>query len=552
VSAALDYIIPEDRETAYRDYLALEGEFLSRHFYDFVKEAWPIVEPGAPFVDAWHIDAICEHLTYCSLGDIDELVINIPPRHTKSITVAVMWPAWEWTWLPSSQWLFATYAQQLTIRDSIKCRRLIQSPWYQARWGHRFKLSGDLNQKMRFDNTANGYRLATSVGGTATGEGGDRIVIDDAHNMKEIHSDLVREGVIDWWRNVMSTRANNPKKACKVIIAQRGHHRDLPGYVVSTGKAVHLNLPGYYIPQKKCITRAMKDSPRLETGTPEHYPQLPPLVKDQVIFRDPREIDGELLNPERFGEKEMQSLADALTDRAFEAQIQQNPSMDEGNILKRKHWRKWEDAELPPCIALIQVYDTAFEEEEENDYSARTTWGVFEWEEDYSPPEGAQWKAARKGQRRLCLILLERWKDRVQFPELRAEAMESAKQWKPDRILIEKKSSGHALAQEMRRADLPIARVRVQDSKWARAHAAALVFERGCVFYVPRNWAEEVIQECAEFPAGEHDDIVDTVTLACLWLRRKHSAQFLDDESDDDIDYMASIFRAESRKPIYG
>lgn len=552
MSAVLDDFEFATPELAYRQLVGADATYLSRYFYEFVKEAWHVVEPGAPFVPAWHIDAICEHLTYASLGDIDELVINIPPRHTKSLCVAVLWPAWEWTWMPSSQWLFATYAQQLTIRDSIKCRRLIQSPWYQERWGHVFSLSGDLNQKMRFDNTHNGYRLATSVGGTATGEGGDRIVIDDAHNMKEINSDIVREGVIDWWRNVMSTRANNPKRACKVIIAQRGHHRDLPGYVIDQGRAVHLNLPGYFIPAKKCVTRARKDSPRIGQEQPENYPPLEPLVKDQVIFTDPRKIDGELLNPERFGEAEMRSLGEVLTDRAFEAQIQQNPSMDEGNIIKRAHWRKWQEPELPPCIAVIQVYDTAFEEEEENDFNARTTWGVFEWEEDFDPPEGAQWKAKHKGQRRLCLILLERWNERAQFPELRGEALAAHKRWNPDRILIEKKSSGHALAQELRRAGLPVARVRVQDSKWARAHMASLVFERGCVFYVNRNWAEEVIKQCAEFPAGEHDDLVDTVTMACLWLRRKWSAQYLDDETDDDIDYMRSIHRAESRRPIYG
>lgn len=509
---------------------------MQRSLRSFVEGAWHVVEPGQPFVPGWHIDAICEHLMYVALGDIDDLVINIPPRHSKSLVVAVFFPAWVWTWRPSSQWLFATYAQHLTLRDSVKCRRLIQSPWYQSHFSNAFHLSHDLNMKSRFDNNHNGYRLATSVGGTATGEGGDFIVVDDAHNMNEVNSDTVREGVITWWRDVMSTRGNNPKRLGRVIIAQRGHHKDLPGHVLSTGNWVHLNLPGYFEKKNRCVTRAKKDSKRivpLYSDVVSVGDDMEPLKKGQIIFRDPRRREGQLLTPDRFGPEEMAKLADELTERGFEAQIQQNPSAAGGNILKKHHWREWKEPNLPHLSMVIQSYDTAFEEEEENDFSARTTWGVFEWEEYLDPK--LPWTAAYKGQKRLCLILLERMNKRLAFPDLRTNATKAAELWKPDRILIEKKSSGHSLAQELRRARLPVARIKVQDSKFVRAHAGALILERGCVWYVKRKWADEVIEQCAEFPTGEHDDLTDSVTMALLWLRKHWSADFTDEDDNDDL-----------------
>lgn len=539
-----------------KQYTMVQAESMRRDFRLFNKNAWKITEPGVPFVNGIHIDAICDHLTYVSLGDIDDLVINVPPRHSKSTTTAVSWPAWEWSWHPSTQWLFASYAQGLSIRDSIKCRRLINSHWYRERYADVYSLAGDLNKVMRFDTTANGYRLATSVGGSATGEGGDRIVVDDAHNMMEIESDKVREGVVSWWRNVMSTRGNNPKKLGRVIVAQRGHHMDLPGYAIGTGNWVHLKLPGYFRRNDRCVTRAKKDGPMRErdpktgelTQPPAKNPRFAvPLKKDQEIWRDPRQLEDQLLTPERFGELEMIKMASELTDRGFEAQIQQNPSDKAGNILKKHHWRPWKEPEMPVCQMVIQSYDTAFEEEEVNDFTARTTWGVFEWEEHNDPD--VLWKIKYPGQPRLGAILLERMEERLSFPDLREAAMQSYADWKPDRILIEKKASGHSLAQELKRAGLPVSRIKVSDSKHVRAHAASLVLERGCIWFpFGRKWAVDVIDHCAKFPAGEHDDITDTVTQMLLWLRRRWNAEYLD-EDEDDIDLMRHL---KKRKSIYG
>lgn len=538
----------EDIAALYTEY---QAEHCRMEMREFVKEAWHVVEPGKEFIGGPHIDSICDHLTFVSLGDIDDLVINIPPRHSKSTICAVMWPAWEWTWNPSVQWLFSTYAMDLTIRDSVKCRRLIRSPWYQERYGDVFQLSGDLNQKKRFDNTENGYRLATAVAGQATGEGGDRIVVDDAHNMREINSDTVRGGVIDWWRNVMSTRGNNPKRLGRVIIAQRGHHQDLPGHILATNsRAVHLNLPGYYKPKTRCRTIAPRDG---RGHDPETQPPakvarfIEPLKKGELIWEDWRKKEDDLLTPDRFGPDEMAQLEEELTEKAFEAQIQQNPSAEGGNILKLVHWRKWEDPELPSFDMILQFYDTAFEPDEENDFSARTTWGVFEWEERAHPD--LPWQLKFNGQKRLCAIMLERMNERLSFPDLREEAKRSFALWKPDRVLIEKKASGHSLIQELRRAELPITAVKVSDSKIARAHAASLVLERGCMWYVDRKWAKEVMDQCAAFPADEFDDLTDTVTMAALWLRRRWNAEYTDEDDITEINLMRTPKKA---RKIYG
>ncbi len=533
-----------------RQWTYVEAEQARREMRSFVKQAWHVVEPGVEFVGGPHIDAMCDHLTFVSLGDIDDLMINVPPRHSKSTITAVMWPAWDWTWNPSDQFLFTTYALDLTIRDSVKCRRLILSPWYQERYGDAFHLSGDLNQKRRFDNNHNGYRLATAVGGQATGEGGDKIVVDDAHNMKEINSDKIRDGVIDWWDNVMSTRGNNPKRLGRVIIAQRGHHADLPGHALQQGTWVHLNLPGYYRKATHCKTVSLRNGPlhnpaKQPPAMLERFKE--PLEKGEKIWEDWRKDEDQLLAPNRFGPDEMAKLQAQLTNRAFEAQIQQNPSAEGGNILKLKHWRRWTDTDLPAMEMIIQCYDTAFEEDEEADFSARTTWGIFEYEERMS--KDLPWQLRFDGQPRMCGILLERMNEQLEFPELRKDALASAAQWKPDRILIEKKASGHSLAQELRRAGLPITKVRVTDSKYARAHAASLVLERGCIWYVKRRWATEVMEQCAAFPTGENDDLVDTFTMAALWMRRRWNAEYLDEDSEDEINLMRS---SRTRKPIYG
>ncbi len=243
----------------------IDQELASRHLGDFVRQAWHVVEPSTPFVPGWHVDAIIEHLEAVSSGQIRNLLINVPPRHMKSLLVAVFWPAWEWIRYPERRWLFSSYAAQLSIRDSIKCRRLIESPWYQVRWGNTFALTSDQNTKGRFDNNRSGYRLSTSVGGAATGEGGDRIICDDPHNVQEAESDAIRKATLDWFDVVMSTRANDPKTVGRVVVMQRCHQQDLSGHLLEQGGWEHLCLPAEY-EGATCATSIGWSDPRTQQG----------------------------------------------------------------------------------------------------------------------------------------------------------------------------------------------------------------------------------------------------------------------------------------------
>ncbi len=271
-----------------RDLIRTEKErrAASASLYEFVKQSWHVVEPGVKFIESWHIEEICEHLEAVSDGEIQKLLVNIPPRHSKSTIVSVMWPMWEWLTQPDQKFLCASYSGNLSIRDNLKARRLVQSPWYQERWGHMFKLSGDQNAKQRFENDKTGYRLATSVGGTATGEGGSRLILDDPHSAQEAQSDTIRESALDWFDMVWSTRLNDPRNDAMVTIMQRLHDRDISGHILDDiGGWEHLMIPAEW------------------DGVPR---------RSVLGVYDPRQVGGELICPERFGEKEITELKQLL------------------------------------------------------------------------------------------------------------------------------------------------------------------------------------------------------------------------------------------------
>jgi hypothetical protein len=298
----------------------------------FTELAWHVIEPSTSFIGNWHLDVMAEHLEAVYRCQINDLLINMPPRHMKSIEVAVMFPAWVWTVEPSLNWLFSSYAQSLSVRDSVKMRRLVSSPWYQERWGNVFALTGDQNEKIKFENDKTGYRMATSVGGSNTGEGGDILVCDDPHNVEERESDVMREGAIDWWSNVMSTRINNPKKRRRIVVMQRVHEHDLSGHLLDQGGWHHLNLPAEY-EGGKCIV----------TGCVFHWD------------KDPRKEEREVLWKERFGKAEIQQLKKDLKEYGAAAQLQQRPAPAEGGILKRHWWKYWCHAGQEDTLPAVRV-----------------------------------------------------------------------------------------------------------------------------------------------------------------------------------------------------
>ena len=275
-----------------------EREECEESLMKFLEKGWQFIDP-APFQSGWHLDAIAEHLQAVTDGHIRRLIINVPPRSSKSSLVSVAWPAWTWAQSqigplsgPQVQFLSTSYSHTLSLRDSVKTRRIIGSKWYKSHWGDRFYLTGDVNTKGRFENNKGGYRLATSVDGTTTGEGGNIILVDDAHSATEVESDTVRQNTLIWWDETMQTRLNNQETDAFVIIMQRLHEDDLTGHILSHDAEnwTLLMLPMEYEPDRHCIT----------------------YVDGQKFWEDPRTEDGELLCQGRFSAHAVETLKKSL------------------------------------------------------------------------------------------------------------------------------------------------------------------------------------------------------------------------------------------------
>jgi len=471
----------------------------SASLYEFVKQSWHVVEPGIPFIPSWHIEEICEHLEAVSAGEITRLLINIPPRHSKSTITSVMWPAWEWLTSPEQKFLCASYSGSLSIRDNLKTRRLIQSPWYQERWSHMFALAGDQNAKQRFENNKTGYRLATSVGGTATGEGGSRLLLDDPHSAQAAQSDVIRNSDLEWFDMVWSTRLNNPKEDAMVTIMQRLHEKDISGHIIDDiGGWEHICIPAEWDGVKRSTV---------------------------LGSYDPRQKVGELICPDRFGSKEIDNLKRLLGQYGVAGQLQQNPSPADGGILKTKYFEMWPaDKGLPPFEYILQSYDCAFTEKSTGDPTACTVWAIF----------------THNGERNVMLI--DAWEDHLSYPDLRKRAI---KDWgteyggmtkespysrarRPDRILVEAKASGQSLIQDLRLAKVPVIGYNPGNAdKISRAHQASPTLELGLI-WIPESgknkghfvsWAQGFIKQLEKFPVAEHDDYVDTFSQAIIYLK---------------------------------
>lgn len=314
--------------------LAEECYRLEHDFGFFMREAWHVMEPAEAFMPNWHLDAMSEHLMAVTAREIRDLIMNIPPRMGKSLTTTVFWPMWEWTTKPWTKWLFSSYIEKLSVRDSLKCRALINSAWFQSRWGHVFQLSSDSNIKTRFDNTRAGFRLATSEAGFATGEGGDCLVWDDPHNPRKAESDQTRQGTIDWWDLTMSTRLNNPTRGARVGIMQRLHERDLTGHILANEEGwEHLMLPMRFDPERRCVT--------------------------SLGIQDPRTEEGELLHPERMPEKAVARIEKSLGPYGRAGQMQQEPTARKGGQFERDWFKLEQDIEKGSQLIRVRFWDKA-------------------------------------------------------------------------------------------------------------------------------------------------------------------------------------------------
>lgn len=586
-----------------------DAERVEASFIDFVEAAWPSID-SAEYQPSWAIEGLCEHLQAVTEGQILRLLINFPPRSGKTLVSSVCWPAWVWARAARSFWsgpgvkfLCGSYSDKLTLQNSNMCRRLIQSPWYQARWGKRFNLRLDQNTKTQFDTSEGGSRIATSVGGTLLGIGGDIVCVDDGHNVTDVESDAERETSLNWFTELRSTRLNDPKQSAIMVVMQRLHEEDITGRILSGEDAAewtHFMIPMRYDWGRHCVTGLGWNDPRGcdDAGDPLVVPI------DEDPFRIPRDVpaavelnevrQGELMWPERFGEREVRALERELGPYRASGRLQQQPTPDKGGIFQRDWWQLWQPANVkyPEFTYVVASVDTAFTKLEENDPSALTIYGVWQlkgsprimlihaWRkflQMHGPLPLIEYPLAHDQMSRDDLrkaVLAKRAKYmklcREKVPQLRGETdsvyYERLKEywglveWVADtcrrfgvhKLLIEGKASGLTAADELRRIHgregWSIQVEPVHGDKRARALAVQPVWSQGMVYAPDRDWAELVIDEMVNFPKGARDDLTDSSTQAVKHLRDVGFAPRPEEAAAEEAD--RSRYR-KKREPLY-
>lgn len=442
---------------------------------EFIKESWRIVEPNDPFTPGWHIDAISEHLEAVYHGQIRELLINIPPRHMKSLQVCVFFPAWVWQRDAGKAFIYATHAKSLAVRDSVKCRDLIESPWYQKLFNIDWRMKDDQNAKDRFENTRTGIRIAASVGSSIIGEGADFFCIDDPHDPMGVMSDTQREEVITWHDAVVPTRVKDPKTSAKITVMQRLHEKDLAGHILAQGNVVHLCLPAEYEGNKKTTWRG---------------------------WTEPREVVGELLWPARFGETEVSALKVKLGSQRTAGQLQQRPAPADGNIVKREWWKYWRT--MPKQFdKIIMSWDLTFEDGKKNDFVCGGIIGKL------GPDK----------------YILDMVLARMGFNQQLASFEQMCMKWPQcNAKLVEKAANGAALHQVLMKKISGIILIKPLGSKTNRAEAIAPEIEAGNWFLpdpIAYPWSQGIVEQWAVFPNGANDDIIDMMSQGGIYLSNK-------------------------------
>ncbi len=495
-------LIPANQATPTIDPDALlrliNQECAERRLHEFVQQAWPVLSPTIPFVDNWHIQAICEHLEAVTRCQIRRLVINVPPGFSKSSLVCVFWPCWVWLRDPASRWLVNSYSGGFARRDSMKCRDLIGSDWFQANWGDRFKIRADQDTQVRFSNDRGGFRLASFVGGV-TGERGDYILADDPHNISEADSKAMRESVLKWWDEVMSGRAANPSTSRYVVIMQRLHQADLCGHLAKQGGYEHLVIPMEFETHRRCVTSIWQD-PRTDEGElawPAYF--TPEAVADWKKRLGAYGYAGQLQqnpSPEGAG-----GIFDRANFRYFTIEDAQGPSRDGGTLFQRwlvlDHGDRYERVRVAEC-KWFQTVDTAMKTGQDSDYSVVATWALT--------PSG-----------KLCLYNVLR--ERVAMP-LQYAFVRNARSRCPYQLLfqaVEDKVSGTGIIQEGVLRGTPFKALKADGDKRRRAADIATRYANHMVFHLAgAPWLADAENELCTFDRGAHDDVVDTCAYAGL------------------------------------
>lgn len=453
-----------------------KGDFLS-----FAKYVWPEMIVGP------HHIRIAKTFDKVLSGKITRVILNLPPRHTKSEMASCLLPAFVMGHNPRAKIIQASHNTELAVRFGKKTRNLMDGDLYKEVF-KEVRLQPDSKAAGKWETQKGGEYFAVGVGGAMTGRGADVLIIDDPHTEQDALSEFALDNAWEWYTS--GPRSRLQPGGVIVVVMTRWGMKDLTARLVRS--QVEVKADKWEVIEFPAILN-------------EHTKQEKPLW------------------PEYWSLEELHKVRATLSMSKWQAMYQQQPTNDEGAILKREWWRKWTNDYTPEVDYIIQSYDTAYSKKETADFSAITTWGVFYPGADDGP----------------AIILLDIKKGRWDFPELKRVAKAQYDHWKPDNVLIEAKASGTSLQQELRRMGIPVTMYspggrRMGQDKVARANSVAPMLESGMVWIPDLKWAEELVEECAAFPRGDHDDLVDSAVQALMRFRAGNFVRLDDDEAEKE------------------
>ena len=453
-----------------------------KDFLSYVKAVWD------GFVEGEHHKLFARKLEDVARGKIKRLIVNMPPRHTKSEFASVYFPSYMMGLKPDMKIMQTTHTAELSQRFGRKVRNLMDTEEYKRVFDN-VTLSADSKSAGRWETSVGGEYFAAGVGGAITGRGADLLIIDDPHSEQDALSPSALESAYEWYTS--GPRQRLQPGGSIVVVMTRWSTLDLTEKLIRRMGEAHAD-------QWEVV-------------------ELPAILDS-----------GEPLWPEFWKLEELEAVKASLPIAKWNSQYMQNPTSEEGAIIKREWWRVWGKDHPPEPSYVLQSYDTAFSKKETADYSAITTWGVFRPNSD--APES--------------IFLLDAKRGRWDFPELKAIANEEYHYWQPDAVLIESQARGTPLTHELRMAGIPVVNYRPTrgKDKTTRVHSVAPVFESGLVWAPDTIFAEEVIEECAAFPYGENDDFVDSMTQAVLRFRQGNFISLYSDLEDEEIEPQPRIY----------
>jgi predicted phage terminase large subunit-like protein len=443
-------------------------------FMSFVKQVWP------EFVEGKHHKIYADKLNRIANGELKRLIVNMPPRHTKSEFASHLFPAFYMGRHPKAKLIQTTHTGELAIRFGRKAKNLIESDEYEKVFP-TVKLAADSKAAGRWESNHGGEYFAAGVGGAITGRGADLLIIDDPHSEQDALSPHVLDAHYEWYTS--GPRQRLQPGGAIVLVMTRWSIKDLTG---------------------KLLDAQGKD----DMSDQWEVVEFPAIINDKPMWGNFWTMKG------------LEGVKASIPLTKWQAQWMQQPTSEEGALIKREWWKTWENEEIPDLQYVIQSYDTAFSAKESADFSAITTWGVFK------PVDGE----------RTALILLDAKRGRWNFPELKKKAMEEYEYWEPEAVLVEAKASGLPLTHELQKAGIPVINYTPSrgNDKHTRVNSVAPLFESGAIWAPNKSFAEEVIEECAAFPFGDNDDYVDSTTQALMRYRQGYFVTLEDDYEDEE------------------